>query len=297
MVAAQVTVTPPLFSQPYITVAEYNQAPTGVDLSNLVSKDPAASAAEGANIIARASAWADNFCGQILAATTDTDTNRVQVSRDGYMHIHPRYTPILEVTDFRFGTAPNNLQAMTDLSGIGFYGQEFHVPSGVASFSSFTGPLQFGSAGYNAKYWVQYSYINGYPNTLLATAPGAAGATTLTVTDATGIIGGLTQLGIYDGAQAELVKVASVAGNVLTLTAPTVFAHTQTGVSVSALPPSVKQAVILLTTALVKTRGTSAIVAPGIRSQSAGQRLTTEAIQGEDVDYAYDLLMPYRRVR
>lgn len=62
----------PLTTTPYITTGEYRLAPTGVDTSNLVRGDAAASEAQLAGRILSASSMIDTyFCGQILAATVD----------------------------------------------------------------------------------------------------------------------------------------------------------------------------------------------------------------------------------
>ena len=103
----------PLFSTPYLTVAEYKQAPTAVDVDDLVGGGTQAiNDAELYNVIARASSWIDTHCGQVLAATVDTDSLRTRVSRDGMMHVHPRYWPVVSVQSASFGYAPN---AMTSL--------------------------------------------------------------------------------------------------------------------------------------------------------------------------------------
>lgn len=297
MVVAQVTTVPPLFSTPYITAAEFKQAPTGTDVTNLVSRDPEASLAELVNVIGRASSWADQYCDQVLAATTDTDEEWARIARDGWFHLHPRYNPILSLTSFASGTQPSNLASLTDLSQtwIDQRGQTIWVPAQSSLFFSTQGPLQFGSGGYGTDMLVQYTYVNGYPNTLL-TATAAAAATSIQVADATGVLAGLTQLGIYDGAQTEYVKVAATygGGTTLPLAAPLLYTHQQVGVSVSALPPAVKQAVILLTANLVKMRGIGGIVAPRAGSQQAS---SSKSSDGVDVDTAYELLDPFRRVR
>lgn len=300
MAVAQVTTIPPLFTSPYITAAEYRQSPTSVDVSNLVPRDSAASIAELNNLVSRASSWADVYCGQILAATTDTDLDWYNPGRDGWLKIHPRYTPILSVTSFAYGTTPSNLAALSDLSQIAMIGraQEFHVPLMAGVTQTSQGPLQFGSAAYGSRLLCSYTYVNGYPTTVLAT-PATAGATSIQVVDATGVLAGLTQLGIYDGGQTETVKVASsyVGGTTLPLTSALRFAHNETGVSVSALPPAVKQAVIHLTNYLAKTKGITGIVAPRGGGISAGQAVKSGQNDPEDVATAYELLDPFRRVR
>ena len=63
------------FSTPYLTLTEFKNAPTAVDISNLVwnSTDQAVQDAELNNVIARASSWVDTYCNQVLAATTEQE--------------------------------------------------------------------------------------------------------------------------------------------------------------------------------------------------------------------------------
>jgi len=290
----------PLFSTPYITPAEYKQAPTGVDVTNLVKGNQSASDAELANVIARSCSLIDTyFCGQTLAATVDPDAGYQWVDRDGFIHVHPRQTPIIEVTAFSYGSTPNDLIALSDFSAVAVETSMFHVPL-TGGYSSSAGPLQFGMPRPGTRAWCQWTVVSGWPVTTLA-ATAAAGATSITVTDATGVLAGITPLGIYDGGQSESVTVASsyVAGSAtLPLTAPLRFPHNQTGVSVSGLPPAVKQAAILITTALIKTRGAAAIVAPAAgQYRSRVQSAQPGGVDSEEFYIAEDLLLPFRRVR
>jgi len=75
----------------------------------------------------------------------------------------------------------------------------------------------------------------------------------------------------------------------------TAFEHAP-GVSISALPPDVKQAVICLTSALIKSRGSDAVIMQSLRgggSQTAGK---SEDGGLEDAEIAIDLLRPFARV-
>ena len=293
------TQTDPLPVEPYLTVDEYRQAPTGVDTSGLVKGDQAASLAELGNVIARASSWADLLCNQVLAATPDMEGRRVGVSKDGILKIHPRFTPVVAVTAVSYGSTPNSLAALTDLSNVWIEPAQICVPlDGSAGVNStFAGPLGFSAVRPGVSLFVQWKYIAGYPNTTL-TATTTAGASSISVKTAGGIVGGATQLTIYDGTRTETVIVdpSYVTGSTtVPLTGPLVFAHGQVGVSVSALPPAAKQAVILLTSALIKTRGSSAMVMQSIRGE-ASRQARGEAGMMEEVEIADELLSPYRRV-
>lgn len=133
---------------------------------------------------------------------------------------------------------------------------------------------------------------------------GTGGANLVVVTNPTGIYGPDvpngrpfgTQLVIYDGASTETVNVASITGSTLTLTDPLLYAH-QAGVSISSLPPAVKEATILLTSAFVKSRGREAIVMDAIRQSKPTK--TTDDFGGAtgDAMLAKSLLAPFARVR
>ena len=294
--AYAMTATNPVPSSPYLTVEEFKQAPTGVD-TNLVRNDAGASRAELQNTIARASSWADQICNQVLAATPDTEAGRVWLTRDGTVRIHPRQTPVLELTAFSYGDTPGNLLPLTTLTSVWVEATQIVVP--LSSFNgTFSGPLQFGPQASNGPLYAQWSYVAGWPNTTLA-ATATAGATSITVTNPVGILPGLTWLTIYDGAQTETVQVAATytpGSTTIPLAAALTENHGTAGVSVSALPPAVKQAVILLTAALIKTRGAAALVMGSPRG-TPEKRPQGESGSDEDIDTAEWLLSAFKRVR
>lgn len=305
MTSAVVTTTPtPSRFRAYITTADYHRAPTGVDVSNLVKGDPAATEQELGRRILAASGWADRICGQTIAATVDTESVRGLVGRDGILTVHPRFFPIISVDAFAVGTTPGGLVPMSDLSQIWLEEQQFQVPIGGASMWSSAGPLQFSSgARPGGPVRMRYTYTSGYAMTTLA-APALAGATSIQVADATGIVPGLTELMIYDDTQTEVIQVATVVGTTLTLTDPLAWPHAVTGVEVSAIPATVKQAVVLLTSSLIQTRGAVALIAPAVAGLSArytesgsnkghGTKLTLD----DSVTTALSLLEPLRRTR
>lgn len=307
MATAQLTAVPALYgNRPYITPGEYRTAPTGVDTSNLVKGNPSGTEAMLYDIVSRASSWADVICGQSLSARTDTYQGRYTVDRDGNATIFPRFFPIIEVTAFAYGTQPNNLTALTDLSNVWVEETEFQVPMGYGTWSS-SGPLQFGQGPRpGAKVRALYSYVAGFPNTYLASTA-LAGATSIVVRDPTGILPGKTQLTIFDGAQTETVTADAtytIGSATVALAAPLAYPHAAPGVSVSGLPPFVKQAVILLCSTLIQTRGAVALIAPAVSglssryTQSGSQLSRAQRIPADDnVSIACDLLTPLRRTR
>ena len=67
------------------------------------------------------------------------------------------------------------------------------------------------------------------------------------------------------------------------------------GDTATALPQDIKQAVILLTKALIKTRASQSIEMPRAGSDSPGPEHSLSAGVTDDYDLAVELLAPYRR--
>lgn len=284
------------FSTPYLTIAEYKQAPTAIDVDDLVGGGTSAiNDQELANVIARASSWIDSHCGQVLASTTDTETMRGSIDRRGLLKVHPRYWPVTEVISLSYGPLPS-LLASVDTSTLWIEQESIVFP--IQGFSSaFGGPIQFtGNYSTTQEQFISVTYVNGYANTVLS-ASVAASATSLNVTDRTGFLPGMNFM-VYDGASTETCTVdsayttASGAGAV-TLTAPTQYAHAK-AISVSALPPAIKQAAIYVTSAILKARGNAALVMQTLTPQTFQ---TSNPSAMADYNAAVDILKPFRRIR
>jgi hypothetical protein len=290
--------TTKLFSTPYLTVAEYKAAPTAIDYNNLVvdSSDPAAQDAELANNIARASSWIDAHCNQVLAATVETEQQRVRVSGEGYLKVHPKYSPIVAVTSMSYGSTPNNLTTYNDCSQAWVEEQSIIFPSATGAFTSSAGQLSFGAnTSPRSTAYIQYNYVSGYANTTLSAAT-SAGATSITVADGTGIVAG-SRLTVFDGLATETFTVKSTytfGSTTVPVDGTLVFAHTS-GVAVSALPPAVKEAAILATTAFLKVRGDYSMTMQ-VTSQ-VGTASPNMGSLNSDLDLAKELLIPFRRIR
>lgn len=292
----EITTVSQLFSTPYLTVAEFKQAPTAIDVDDLVGNGSAAvNDQELANVISRASSWIDSYCGQVLAATLDTETFRARVSRDGFLRLHPRYWPIIEVVSASYGSNPTLMNTL-DPTTAWIEQQAVVFPlTGIAS--SFLGSIQF-SRVYSptAEQFVSMTYVNGYANSEL-TANASAGASSIAVKDATGFLPNQKFM-VYDAEKTELCYVASTfvpvqgAGSV-TLAAPLAFAHNST-VNVSALPPAVKQAAIYMTGVILKARGNATLV---MNTLTPSQFMEKNPSAMNDYQAAIELLKPYRRIR
>lgn len=281
--AVSANVTTYASREPYLTSAEYIASPTGVDISELVVGGNDAQQADALKqTIARASSAIDTYCRKVLAATLDTQSGRYRLRSDGNLIITLDNTPIIEVTNVAIGATPNQLTPLQDLSGVWINRKTIEVP--VAAITQ-PGPWLGG------KLYVVASYINGWANCLL-TADAAQGATAITVDSALGVQAGLPMT-VYDPGASEQVVVLSVVGNTINLASPLTAAHLA-GVAVSALPPVIKQACVLWTTGLIKTKGDDSFVMPAIGAQPS--QITPEYAEGiRDLNTAAGLLQSFRR--
>lgn len=294
--ANAVTTVSQQFSTPYLTIAEYKQAPTAIDVDDLVGGGTSAiNDQELANVIARASSWMDSHCGQVLASTVDTETQRAYIDRRGFLRIHPRYWPITQIVSLSYGPLPNAI-ASVDTSTLWIEQESVIFP--IQGFSAaFSGPIQFsGNYSTTSEQFVSMTYVNGYPNTTL-TASVSAFATSFSVSDVTGFSSG-QQFSIYDGSSTEICTVSSsfvpaTGAGTLSISSPLKYAHAPT-ISVSALPPAIKQAAIYVTSAILKARGNAALVMQTLTPQTFQ---TTNPSAIADYEAAVDILKPFRRVR
>jgi len=285
---------------PYLTLAEYKSAPTAVDYNNLVvdSADPTVQDAELANVIARASSWIDTYCNQVLGATLETEQQRSRLRPDGTIAVHPRYFPVISIENFWYGVYPNQLVQYPDPSQGWVEDNTFIIPysAGNLSYSS-QGPLEFGMPAVpRSLVYCRYDYISGYPSVLL-NANVSAGASSIVVAPPDGIVAG-THMTIFDGGFTETVEVDSsyvYGSTTVPLIYPLKYAHL-TGISVSALPPSVKQAAILATSAFIKMRGDTSLMMEVMNTPVQSTKGVTADI-ATDLGLAQDLLRPFRRIR
>ena len=235
------------FSTPYLTLDEFKNAPTAIDIDNLVinSQDPDVQDAELNNVIARASSWIDTYCNQVLAATTEQEQQRTRISADGTIRLHPRYNPVIALTAFQYGNPSTDLQTIPDCSQAWIEDQVIIVPYANLSLTySSQGALQFGfPTSPRVETYIRYTYIAGYANTTIASA--TATQSSLTVAAGTGIVAG-QMMKIYDGMSSENVIVASTytfGSTTVPLVSPLSYSHAA-GISISALPPAIKEAAI-----------------------------------------------------
>ena len=293
-----VGITHDTFSEsPYITIAEYKNAPTSIDFDNLVVGGNAnAQNAELDNVIRRASSFMDEYFNANLNATQYTETQRTRFTTEGFLAIHPNNTPIISLSNLEYGTNPNNLVTLSNCDNAWFEEQQMIVPlSDIAVSYSSQGPLAFG--GYGAprqQVYTKYTYIAGYVNNAIASA--TAAATSLTVQDATGIIAG-QKLRIYDGASSENVIVASnytYGSTTVPLTSALAYTHAS-GITLGNIPNAIKEACILITTAFLRVRGDSSMTMSVTTFPQAN--IDGANRYGGEIKLALDIVDKFRRVR
>lgn len=293
---------------PYISLQEFQNAPTAVATGTLIPNGTSAQNQQAlADTIMRASGWIDEHCFHssdgTLAASVSVESSPVRAN-NGAIKLICKYRPILEVQGIALGPTAGQLTSLTTDPGIAVDGKIITIP-----------PTQLGGGipgdylpglvlGWGQYAYATWSYVNGFPHTALA-ANVSLGATSIQVEPTTpdgstvcGIYGG-TQLTIFDGVNTETV-VASAAptGTTITLRAGTQFAHTLPAapdtIRVSSIPRAVEQACISLTSCLIKLRGSRAMVMPtGPGTGTPSKQALIQAGGLEDYQTACNLLKPF----
>lgn len=296
MVAQNVGVTYDTFSeQAYLTVAEYKNAPTAISIDNLVVNGNAASQdAELHNVILRASSYMDEYFNQNLVASQNVETQRVRMTPQGYISLHPFHNPIISLEAFEYGVNPNQLYSF-DCSQAWFEDQQVIIPMPqLLNTWTSQGPLQFGLPPVGGQIFAKYTYVAGFVNTGIVSA--VQGDSSMVVRNHEGIIAG-SMLRIYDGFKSETVFVDNsyvYGSTTVPLTAPLAFSHAL-GTATGNLPNAIKEACIIITTAFLKLRGDSSMTM-GITPRPQG--ITTGAQRyGKDIALALDMVDKYRRIR
>jgi hypothetical protein len=295
--ATGVTTQQAFSENPYLTLAEYKNAPTSIDFDNLVvGGNAGAQDAELANAILRATSFMNEYLNQNLNASTQVENQRVRITSQGMIALHPNNNPIISLQSFEYGSDPLNLSSLPDCSKVWFEEQQIIIPlASMSSTYSSQGPLAFGPYGApRQQVFTRYQYTSGYVNALIASA--TAAASSLTVQSADGIVAGMT-LRIYDGASSERVVVASsytYGSTTVPLTSALAYTHAS-GVALGNLPQTIKEACILITTAFLKVRGDRSLTM-SITTQPTGN-ISGGALYGSEIELALKMLDLYKRIR
>ena len=289
--------------EPYVSLNEVKFSPTAaiIDFTNLI-EDASQSVQDRAlsELIVRASSKADSYAMGVygsLCATSNTENGRYYMNRSGQIVINPYFTPILEVQSFSAGWGPGDgLQNISLTSSNCAIERTQFIITSQSTMGLYFGNLGIvgGNMQSGTEIFCQWTYVNGWANTF-TNSTSDIGATSITVNNVTGIYPGQF-LTIWDGQQDEYVQVSTswVPGNTtLLLTKPLVYRH-GSGVNISALPASIKQAVIHFIVAMIKERGQGGLVLNEIGEPTAVSNRT----QGSMTDEAmgYDLLDEFKQI-
>lgn len=269
---------------PYITPGEFKAHPTGIDTKNLVPGGDAASNDQALlQIIRRASSYADSLTEKILAATLDTQKDKALVQRDGTVNVALDFSPVVAIDSVAAGLRPGSQIALVEGPDWDLDGRVLTVPTSLPR---------------GERVHVTVRYVNGWANAVL-TAAASVGDSSLTVSNGLGLAPGMT-LSLSGARVSEFVVVAdsyvpSAALGPVTvpLAAPLAFGYVA-GDVFTAIPASVKMAVIFLTAGIIKARGSGGFVMGSTKAQPDVEA-SFHDVSGADLAMAIDALTPYRR--
>jgi hypothetical protein len=295
---------------PYISRETLYNASTGIAWGTIPRKGAtdAEREAEQINICWRATSRADAIARQVLRATINTEehtgpgSTRVNIDRrNGNGIITTERWPILQILSIQISPASCFPPQWTTVPS-GCYrpiGPVSTVYGTSAPSNDGSGPQQIAVApGYivpgRMQQLVQVQYINGWPHAGVTGATDS-GLTAIAVDDCTGWApadsGGQGACGnILAGSRQEAISCLSASAQsgpgTLTLATPLLYPHEPTEV-VTTMPPTVQDAVILLSVAQALERGATATthgqmpgtqVSSGLSDQEAAEKRATEKL-------------------
>jgi hypothetical protein len=299
---------------PYLTPAGFAAYPTWLDLDNLIPGGVAAlQTDELAEALLAASEWAIGVVENmpLHAHWVQNESQRTRAGNGGRVYIKPRHIPVRAITSLSWGCDPASMtpDTLPDATMWIEDGREVSFRPG-GGITQFTGPaLQFGpSLRVSQPVYVDWSYVAGFPNTVLY-ASCLAAVSSVTVTDPAGVLPG-DVLRIYDAGDtssavgaSEALTVASTyvpalptippTPTAIPLAAATQFAHAP-GIGITGFPRKILQAVIAYTVALLMRDDTSAErPATGFGPAASGGHDTARMQPGALVAEATGWLLPY----
>lgn len=201
-----------MLSVPYATTAELAEYdPVFTDLLNLAGGDPvlAAHAPVLTRAMMAASEWCDREClgeGGTLTAHTRTETKRLRPDRQGRLLFHPDHIPLIKLTAVAYGRQLGSLTTVTNPTVV-IEDARTAIVELTGGNTAWSGSLHLGASPASGELITTWTYTAGYPNTLL-TSVAAIGATSITVSDVTGIQPGQRLL-VTDPVMEETVTVAT----------------------------------------------------------------------------------------
>lgn len=288
---------------PFTTVATFKAHPTFTAVSNLRSGSSvlAEQDAELNNMLLMGSAQVENFCAQPIQAHIASDSTRGYINRLGRMFLYPTHAPVRTLLSYSWGSSIGQMNTVNSPAFRIEDGRQIIVEPGASAATSWSGSLQFGTPPSSRELYLDYSYVAAYANAVLTNSP-AQGATSITVSNPTGIFAGDT-LHIWEPGSEEAVVVASSwAGQNTTpftsaaipLVSGLVHAHTS-GAGVTGFGQDISLASIYYTLDGIQRWGTSSANWPNAKVKAATGKRTEDASAWEQK--AMRLLLTYRRAR
>lgn len=285
---------------PFVTVPSFKAHPTYLDLNNLRSgnTNQADQDAELFNCLLMASAQVENFCNQPIQAHIQTDYERGWVDRFGRLKHKAEDGPVRLLQSYTYATALTRVVSVgTPLFFLEADTQIVVELSGQAT--AWSGALQFGAPVTGWELFTSWTYVAGYANATMSSC--LAGATTITVSNPTGIFAG-DILRIWEPGKEESVVVGSgwAGQNTSPFTSAAIpvsatqFAHA-TGAGVTGFDQNLMLATIYYAVDGLQRWGTSSANWPGAKVKAATGKRAEDASAWEQK--AMRALLTYRRAR
>ena len=292
---------------PYVTVSEIIEYPTFLDLLDLRSGDPLESHQYAIlnKMLMLSSAWCDSYVEMgtpdgTLSAHTHTDNKRMRPDRYGRLLFTPTHTPFVSLQSLSYGSAIGT-QTVFPTPSVFVEDNRSVIVDLQSGTTAWSGSLQFGIPTQGAPLFTSWTYIAGFPNTLLASNV-SVGATSLPVLDVIGIQPGQS-LKIFDPDLDETITISNswvptTGPASLPLRSPLLNAHVTTDpVRVSAMGHDIFEACIYYAIAMLIRPDTAAEdtfpdLRGGTSTRLADSRKDGSGLIGE----AMELLEPYRRI-
>lgn len=307
------TATPgQVLSVPLVSVQGFKAHPTYLDLQNLRSLDSSApdQDMELNNILMQASDWAQNtYCVMPLQGHLRTDNARLFPNNRGQMFLYPDHKPVRRLLNYQYQASLGSTPTVATNPTCWIEdGRQIVVELGSPGFATWgPGPLQFGAPPAGRDLYTQYTYVAGYCNTLLAVTS-TAGASTITVSDPTGLEPG-DVFRIWDPGKEEACVVAGTyvpapswppTQTAIPLVSPLQFGHTASNlptssVSVSNLPTDAYLGILYLGIDILQRYGSSDPKWPGMAVPSATKPRETPSSTW--LARACELLRPFADTR
>ena len=287
---------------PFVTTAAFKAHPTFLDLGNLRSGDSLLvdQDAELFNILLMASEMVENFCNKPIGAHIQTDYKRLWPDRRGRLYLYPDHSPVRALLSYAYAATLGSFTTVTAPLCQIEDGRQVIVEI-AGAVGSWTGSLQFGAPAASQELYTQSTYVAGWANATIVGAP-VAGATTITVSNPTGIFAGDT-LRIWEPGKEESVVVASSwAGQntspfttaAIPLVSGLTNAHTN-GAGITGFGADLHLATIYFAVDGLQRWGTASSNWPGAKVKSATGKPMTATSPWEAK--AIRLLQTYRDVR